>query len=197
MGAKLLSPGHVSSWITSYDEEDTSEELIQIYKDSNPDAKKKKKHLLFDKNTITNIPSQITEAIENIDIESYKIWDDDNEPPAAPDAQPLDVIDMENDFEKRHKDGLIPTYCTYCTRYKRIKTANDVKRGDSIRLPRLKGIYYHHAIVKEVLKDNENPTCCSLTLIHLQKSDDSLKPAKTKVKEETIDYNFKQTVLEK
>jgi hypothetical protein len=40
--------------------------------------------------------------------------------------------------------------------------------GDCIRFPKKGGLYYHHAIVKEV-QEGYTSSCCTLTLIHLQK----------------------------
>lgn len=91
-----------------------------------------------------------------------------------------------------HEDW-IHIFCIYCTRYERIKTVCDVKRGDSIRFPRCKRVYYHHATVKEV-KTSSNPTSCYLKLIHLQKVG---KLIKTKVIEDESFYDFNQTVIER
>ncbi|CAC5424869.1 unnamed protein product [Mytilus coruscus] len=201
MAAKLLAIGNISSWRTSSDEQrEPSEELIQIFK--------------VEEKTIESIPSKITEAIENIDIESYIILDDDNKPPLPPDDdnkpplppddgnQPplppdddsFDLNDVEYVDEKPPQEELNHSFCTYCTKYERIKTVRDIKRGDSIRFQRLKGVYYHHATVKKVQKTND-PTSCYLTLIHLQKF--GKRVLKTKVIEDVKNYNFQKNVIEK
>ncbi|VDI65349.1 Hypothetical predicted protein [Mytilus galloprovincialis] len=272
MAAKLLAIGNVSSWRTSFDEQpETPEELIQIFKDDNPDFNRtiedekkeaflqtlqdseadflrmiedEKRNRLVEEITIESIPSKIKEAIENIDIESYIILDDDNEPPLPPNddneppLQPNDdnepplppnddnepplppnddnepplppnddnepplppnddsfnLNDVENIDEKPPQEELSLSFCTYCTKYERIKTVCDIKRGDSIRFQRFKGMYYHHATVKYVKKTND-PTSCDLTLIHLQKF--GKRVFKTKVTEDEKNYNFKKTVIEK
>ena len=60
-------------------------------------------------------------------------------------------------------------FCMYCTNYERVRTVDQIKRGDSIRFPRKNGLYYHHAIVADVQKNEQNNTLCVFTLIHLKK----------------------------
>ena len=80
----------------------------------------------------------------------------------------------------------------YCSKHKRMHTYDQIKRGIHIRFQRKMGLYYHHAIVKEVQKGS-NSSCCTLTLIHLQKIG---PPILTRVIEETKTYNIREEIVE-
>jgi hypothetical protein len=84
-------------------------------------------------------------------------------------------------------------YCMYCSKHKRVQTYDQLKRGDSIRFARIDGVYYHHAIVKEVIKGSNN-SCCTITLIHLQKTG---IPILTRVLEEQKTYDLREEIVEK
>lgn len=194
MAAKLLSPLNALSPYKYFDcEEISSEELIKSLKEAEKDfhqiIEDEKIHLLVDEN-IDNIPSMMEHAIEDIDIES--IVKDIPLHQQATDHTFSDVSETEFEASKRCREELTNSYCTYCTKYERILKVQDVKRGDSIRFPRLLGLYYHHATVKKVTKIDE--TSCLLTLIHLKKVG---QPMMTKVEEDEIQYNFKNTIIEK
>ena len=83
--------------------------------------------------------------------------------------------------------------CMYCSKHKRMQTYDQLKRGDSIRFSKMNGLYYHHAIVKEVKKGSNN-SCCILTLIHLQKTG---TPTQTRVIEEQKTYDLREEIVEK
>jgi hypothetical protein len=98
-----------------------------------------------------------------------------------------------NDLADISDDQQLFGFCMYCSKYKRAQTYDQLKRGDSIRFPRLDGLYYHHAIVKKVEKGS-NSSCCILTLIHLQKTARLLR---TQVIEETKTYDLREEIVEK
>lgn len=81
-------------------------------------------------------------------------------------------VDTSGDIkQKTFKGNEVTENCEYCPKYERVVSIDDIKRGDSVRFPRLLKLYYHHAIVKQVepdLKDLRKAKC-KLTLIHLQK----------------------------
>ena len=83
--------------------------------------------------------------------------------------------------------------CMYCSKHKRVQRYDQLKRGDSIRFSRATGLYYHHAIVKEVEKGS-NKSCCILTLIHLQKTG---MPLRTRVIKEQKTYDLREEIVER
>jgi len=104
--------------------------------------------------------------------------------------------DNDNSEHLSEEDGNVDQqfdFCKNCTKYKRVQTHDQLKRGDSIRFPRIEGLYYHHAIVKEV-QNGPNSSGCTLTLIHLQKVG---LPLLSQVIEETKTYDLKKEIVEK
>jgi hypothetical protein len=84
-------------------------------------------------------------------------------------------------------------FCMYCIKYEPVQAHDQLKRGDCIRFPKKWGLYYHHAIVKEV-QGGSTSSCCTLTLIHLQKIG---PPILTRVIEETKTYDVREDIVEK
>lgn len=98
-----------------------------------------------------------------------------------------------NDLADISDDQQLFGFCMHCSKYKRAQAYDQLKPGDSIRFPKLDGLYYHHAIVKEV-KKGSNSSCCILTLIHLQKTG---LPLHTQVIEEEKTYDLREEIVEK
>lgn len=196
MAAKLLSTIMATSGQKCFDDDDiTSEEFTKSLKDAEQDfhqiIEEEKIHLLVEVDEKTdNIPSMIKHTFENMDIEPY-VKDIPLDLQAI-DRTSSEFSDIEYDADKKHQKELTHSYCTYCTKYKRILSVEDVNRGDSIRFQKYRGLYYHHAIVKKVVQID--PTSFELTLIHLQKCG---IPIMTKVIEDRKQYNFNQTIIEK
>ena len=104
-----------------------------------------------------------------------------------------DNIDEHANEDHGNVDQQLFGSCMYCSKHKRVQTYDQLKRGDSIRFSRMDGLYYHHAIVKEVKKGSNN-SCCTLTLIHLQKTGKSIR---TRVIEEQKTYDLREEIVER
>ena len=104
-----------------------------------------------------------------------------------------DNIDEHANEDHGNVDQQLFGSCMYCSKHKRVQTYNQLKRGDSIRFPRINGLYYHHAVVKEV-KKGSNSSCCTLTIFHLKKMG---VPILTQVIEETKTYDLREEIVEK
>ena len=140
-----------------------------------------------------------------------EVCDDDIEQTVTRVADTLDISDLISIFGDQEIDGTHESIgdndngddgnvdqqlfgsCMYCSKHKRVQTYDQLKRGDSIRFSRMDGLYYHHAIVKEVKKGSNN-SCCILTLIHLQKTG---MPILTRVIEEQKTYDLREEIVEK
>ena len=125
---------------------------------------------------------------QEIDGTHETIGDNDND-----ETELADIIDEHANEDHGNVDQQLFGSCMYCSKHKRVQTYDQLKRGDSIRFARIDGVYYHHAIVKEVIKGSNN-SCCTLTLIHLQKTG---IPILTRVLEEQKTYDLREEIVER
>jgi hypothetical protein len=60
-----------------------------------------------------------------------------------------------NDLADISDDQQLFGFCMYCSKYKRVQTYDQLKRGDSIRFLRLQGLYYHHAMFSHFQENHD------------------------------------------
>lgn len=84
---------------------------------------------------------------QEIDGTHETIGDNDNG-----ESELADIIDEDH----RNIDQQLFDSCMYCSKHKRVHEYDQLKRGDSIRFPRIDGLYYHHAIVVKEVKKGSN-----------------------------------------
>lgn len=147
------------------------------------------------KQAITSVAdiSDISDVISIIDDQEIEgthetIGDNDNG-----ESELADIIDELANEDHRNVYQQLLASCTNCSKHKRVHKYDQLKRGDSIRFPRMGDSYYHHAIVKEV-KKGSNSRCCTLKFFHLKKTG---LPILTRVIEDTETYDLRKVNIER